>query len=1828
MRALPVGQSDMVSDAIAVIGMACRFPGARNVDEFWQNLLAGKESFSSFSEEELLAAGVPEKDLSNPNYVKVAPVIDEIDQLDAALFGISPRDAEILDPQHRILLETCHVAIQRAGYDGRADRLRIGVFAGSRNNEYAYNNLSTNPSVKRTVGEMALLISNQTDYLATGVAYRLNLNGPAVTSVTACSTSLVNIHLACRSLRGGECDVALAAGVEISVPMIRGYVYNEGGINSPDGRVRPFDANARGTVFGNGCGVVVLKRMNDALADRDTISAVILGTAVNNDGSGKSDFASPSRVAQMEVIQSALRDSGVDPDTIGFVEAHGTGTMVGDPIEVAALTDAYRAYTRRSGYCAIASVKANVGHLGAAAGVAGFIKAARCVRDGMLPASLNFEEPNPAIDFASSPFYVNATLGKWPDVQAPRRAGISAFGIGGTNAHVIIESPPAPASPSPSRRPYQLLTVSARTPAALEAGCAELGEHLADCPDDLADIGFTLSLGRSHHAARRFLVAVDRAEAASKLASNPAGPAVATLPAGAQRSVAFLFPGQGAQYPEMARGLYGGERTFATQIDKLASVLAESHQLDLLDLLFSDDAQAGDRLNQTAVTQPALFAVEYALARLLEEWGVTPAAMAGHSVGEFVAASLAGVIDPDDAVRLVADRGALMQAMPAGSMLAVMLPEELLLPMLPPEIDLAAVNGPGVCVISGQNRDIAEMRAVFASQGIGARPLRTSHAFHSQMMEPVLDDFRQRVAQVGLRPPEIPYVSNLTGTWIRDEQAVDPAYWASHLRCCVRFSDTLGLLIDSGRYVFAEVGPGQALTGLVAAHRRQVSPGRPAPAAVATLRKADEKRDDTQVALEALGRIWAAGGPVDWARFWSGEHRRRVPLPTYPYERRRYWIDRVVSDGFGSAGQEDDVGPFFVPTWRESPLTGRRAARPVTDTHWVVFALPGDLRIGGLVASLRAAGAQVTVAEPGDSRRVIASGHHVLRVSEPADYAELIAEIAARGVGHVQVVHAWTADEPARDRCEAERAERALDHGFFSVLTVMQAAARLLPAVPVEVCVVTSRMQDVAGTGEIEPARAAILGLVKVAAKEFDHITCRSVDIDGATRADVTSAQLLAELGRADAEQVAYRGRKRWTWSYAAVTAPGSSGRPAVLKDRGIYLITGGLGGLGLVLARQLAALVRARLVLVGRSGLPDRQSWMTLLATSAADDQVARTVRSVMDIEQAGGTVLALAGDVTDEQQMRAVEAQVNAAFGTVDGGTVDGVFHLAAVAGGGMLEARAPGAAAAVLGPKVTGTYVLEHVFHPALFVLYSSTAVIAGDFGLGDYAGANAVLDAFAHSRWTSGRHVVSINWPPWNEVGMASEIRGPSVLRDLELGVPFPVRHPMLCARRGQGGDVIAFDVELDPALWVFAEHKMDGTPAMPGTGVVELIRAAYQEVTGNTTADIRDLMFPNLLAAKPGVEARVELRRSADGGYAVSVTGGPPSRAAEQFARGRVYAVEEGPAPRHDLAAVRSGSWRDTTPEFSAKVGMMEFGDRWDAIRSRQTYGDMDFLDLSLPDRFHGDLDQFVVHPALLDVAGAMGMSRPGDGLYLPFGYDRIIVRDPIPALCHSLIRHLDDTRGELARLDLTIMSKDGTEVLAAEGYSLLRVSGNRTPDAVFRLAKAGRPAAAGRSPLTGSPVMALIRESNAESSVSSAEGSEALRIVLADSLGPQVILCPGGIAERVRRAGRITRSVLTERLASAAAGEGATRNITTPFVPPQTDAELTIAELWRDSIGVDQVGIDDDFLDLGGDSLLAVQLVGRIAQRFKTDMSVARLFDNRTVRALAASISQEQGQLR
>ncbi|MCY1078495.1 type I polyketide synthase [Archangium lansingense] len=889
---------------IAIIGMAGRFPGARNVTELWANLRAGVESIRFFSKEECRAAGVPEDRLEDPAFVRAAAILPEPEHFDAAFFDMPPREAEITDPQHRVFLEVCWDTLEHAGYSPRDYPGSISVFGGATLNTYLLMNLARNPRVLESFEPVQVNIGNGGDFLATRVSYKLNLRGASHTVQSACSTSLVAVHQACQSLLNSECDMALAGGASVNVGFFHGYRYAEGGMASPDGHCRPFDAKAQGTLFGSGAGVVLLKKLRAAVRDGDTIHAVIKGSATNNDGSLKAGFTAPSVEGQSQVVAEALAASGLEADDIGYVEAHGTATPLGDPIEVQALTQAFRATTQRRRFCALGSVKGNVGHLDAAAGITGLMKTVMALKHGELPPSLHYERPNPAIDFDGSPFYVNATLKPWPAGTTPRRAGVSSFGVGGTNAHVVLEEAPVLPASAPSRRAWQLLAVSARTPAALESATKRLEEALKGQPGvNLADVAWTLQAGRQRFTHRRFVLARSVEDAVEAL-SQPQGPRVLTESQDAvERPVAFLFPGQGSQHVDMGRALYEAEPVFRAEVDRCAELLKQHLDgLDLRTVLYPKPEAAeecGKKLAQTALTQPALFTLEYATARLWMSWGVKPQAMLGHSIGEYVAACLAGVFSLEHALRLVAARGKLMQGLPSGAMLAVPLSEDEVQPYLRSggsELSLAALNGPMQCVLSGTHAAVEAVRRQLQEAGVQCSLLVTSHAFHSSMMNPILDAFTAQVAAVPLKPPTLPFVSNVTGTWITAEQATSPRYWAQHLREAVRFADGLHTLYSSdSKRVLLEVGPGQVLGRLAKRHPAFTSTH-------AVLASMPPPRDDgattagvPPLAYETLGRLWQAGVGVEWKGFHGAEHRHRVPLPTYAFERQRFWVEPAAT---------------------------------------------------------------------------------------------------------------------------------------------------------------------------------------------------------------------------------------------------------------------------------------------------------------------------------------------------------------------------------------------------------------------------------------------------------------------------------------------------------------------------------------------------------------------------------------------------------------------------------------------------------------------------------------------------------------------------------------------------------------------------------------------------------------------------------------------------------------------------------------------------------------------------------------------------------------------
>ncbi|MBO4208787.1 type I polyketide synthase, partial [Micromonospora echinofusca] len=919
-------------EPIAIVGMACRVPGADTVDGFWTNMLDGVTSISRFTDAELRAAGVDPRLLADPEYVPAGAVIADADHFDAEFFGYNAAEAETLDPQQRVFCETAWAALEDSGHTPERTDGAIGVFAGMFMNKYLTANLATNPRFQRSAMAPLARIFNDKDFLATRVAYLLDLDGPALTVQTACSTSLVATHLACQSLLTYESDLALAGGVAINLPLQAGYPHAYGGVFSPDGRCRPFDADAAGTVPGNGAVVLVLRRLTDALADRDHVYAVIRASAVNNDGAVKAGFTAPSVDGQARVVSAAHALAAVSPGSIGYLEAHGTATQVGDPIEVAALTQAFRAGTARRGFCALGSVKANIGHLDAAAGAAGLMRAALAVGRGQIPPTVNFRSPNPGLDLDTSPFFVPTRATDWPAGTGPRRAGVSAFGVGGTNAHVVLEQPPSTADPgTPPSTGWHLVPLSGRSRTAVDAATRRLADHLEAHPDlDLADVAFTLQDGRRSFPVRRFAACADLPDLVAVLrGEDPHRLVTRTAPDTGRRAV-FLFPGGGNQHRDMGADLYRSQPVFRAEIDRCTELVRERLGVDLAALLVPADGgskrgRALGRVEGPGVVT-ALFAVEYALAKLWMSWGVQPVAMLGHSLGEYVAACLSGVFTLGDALAVTYARGELFARLVPGRMLAVPLSEAKVADLLDDRLSIAAVNAPELTVVAGPDEDIAALDRLLTDRGVECGRINVPVASHSWLVEPVLDEFTARVKECDLRPPRSPFVSCVTGTWIRAEEATDPHYWARHLRQTVRFADALRTVLADPDRVLLEVGPGRALTALVPGQRLA-----PTPTAVASLGHPRDRLPDTAHLMAAAGRLWQAGVTVDWPALHTARPARRVSLPGYPFQRRRYWVEPGVTTGVPDAdGPDDAVG---TPVGAAAGTDGPADADEPADGH-------------------------------------------------------------------------------------------------------------------------------------------------------------------------------------------------------------------------------------------------------------------------------------------------------------------------------------------------------------------------------------------------------------------------------------------------------------------------------------------------------------------------------------------------------------------------------------------------------------------------------------------------------------------------------------------------------------------------------------------------------------------------------------------------------------------------------------------------------------------------------------------------------------------------------
>ena len=1366
-------------DLIAVIGMAGRFPDAPDIEQFGKNLQAGVESVTTLTDEKLLSAGVEPSLIQSPNYVKAGVLLDGVELFDARFFGYAPREAELMDPQHRVFLECAWEALEDAGYDPDGTGLRIGVFAGTGTNSYLQNNLVPSPHLMAPLNYLQKLMTTDNDFLSTRVSYKLNLKGPSLTVQTACSTSLVATHLACQSLLVGGCDMALAGGVSIKVPQGAGYLYQEGSTLSSDGRCRAFDASAQGMMPGCGVGIVVLKRLVDALEDGDHIRAVVRGSAINNDGAAKIGYTAPSIEGQANVIMHAQALAGVSADEITYVEAHGTGTALGDPIEVAALTKAFRRTSQRRGHCAIGSVKTNIGHLGAAAGIAGLIKVVLALESRKLPPSLNFRQANPAIDFANSPFYVQQKLEEWEPANGRRVAGVSSFGIGGTNAHAVLEEAPV-IDPSGPSRPWQLLLLSAHTTTALDKMTKNLGEHLKNHPpSSLADVAYTLQRGRKVLPHRRILVCQSPEDAVTVLESLDPRRIKSNHQEPAHRDVVFMFPGQGAQYPTMSLELYRTESEFQEQIDRCCELLKPYLSLDLRDILYPGDEQvesAAQKLKQTLLAQPAIFVIEYALAKLLMSWGVKPAALVGHSIGEYVAACLAGVFSLEDALALVAARGRLMQSLPGGSMLAVSAPADEIVPLLNERLSLAAVNSPSLCVVSGETEAVKDLEEELAKRGVNCRHLHTSHAFHSKMVDPILAKFAREVEQAHIHPPQIPIVSTVTGTWAQSGEMTTPGYWARNLRQTVRFSNCVQELMKDPDRILLEVGPGTTL-GTCA---RQHPGGSGKRLVLSTIRHPQEQTSDVAFILNTLGRLWLANVEIDWSGFYKNERRHRVPLPTYPFERQRYWIApspemHTIGLARRSSEKKSDIAEwFYVPSWKRAqlPESSNGSGSSTHNMCSLVFLDEGGFG-DKLVKQLQNTGQRVTLVKAGTKFHRINEESFSINPGVKDDYHALWNELRAGGRPPSTIIHLWCHTSGEEKLSIADSYELFRNVGFNSLLFLTQAIGDHLSKEPIQIKVISNHLHEVTGEEILSPAKAILLGPCRVIPQEYPSIQCTNVDVGDRQPADAYAQLLIKELaGKTTDGVVAYRGVHRWVQTIERVNLGKNSHPNPRLREGGVYLITGGLGGMGLALAEYLAQSVRAKLVLISRTGLPDRDRWQHWLGTHGEQDDVSRKIRKVQSIENQGAKVLVVRADVADADQMKAALAQACDQFGQIHG-----VIHAAGIAGDRMtMLLKKPDVAARVMAPKVVGTPLLGQLLGEIkldFFVLCSSLSAQLAGIGHVDYCAANAFLDAYAQ-KYQSEKNAISVNWGTWQEVGMAVNTQVPFYLkkereRSLRLGI---------------------------------------------------------------------------------------------------------------------------------------------------------------------------------------------------------------------------------------------------------------------------------------------------------------------------------------------------------------------------------------------------------------------------------------------------------------------------
>ncbi len=1859
----PISDND-----IAIVGMAVNLPGASNLSQYWENLRDGVETISKLSQTDLQDAGEELSRINHKNYVASAAKLDGYKMFDADFFGLSPKEAAIMDPQHRKFLETSWEALETAGHPPETFGGRIGVFAGSGMGSYFYFNVCSNPDLVDNTGMFLLRhTGNDKDFMATRLSHILDLKGPSINLQTACSTSLVATHYACQSLLNGECDMALAGGSTIELPHGRGYIYEEGEILSPDGHCHAFDHRAKGTVFGSGAGVVVLRRLADAIADGDHIWGVIKGSAVNNDGSAKAGYLAPSVDGQATAFSEAQAVANTPAGTIDYVECHGTGTYLGDPIEVAALTEAFRHTTDKTGYCRIGSVKTNIGHLDTAAGIASLVKTALSLHNRQIPPSLGYEKPNPAIDFEASPFKVNAKLQNWVSNSSPRRAGVNSMGVGGTNAHVIVEEAPKPAPYEASDWPFHILTVSGRSKSALTANAKALAAHLRAHPEQkLADISFTLKEGRRHFEHRRILVANSHEQAAELLETNDPQHVFNHKPIVGKAEVTFMFPGGGAQFIGMGQDLYETEPVFQEWVDRGFVILQPELDFDIRALWLPEKDAALDaekRLKQPSVQLPLIMIIEYALAKLWMSWGVRPTALVGHSMGENTAACLAGVLSFEACIKLVHLRGQLFDTVPAGGMLSIPLPVADVREILGDDLDLASVNAPELSVVSGPTAALTRLQKQLSERSIDSKRIPIDIAAHSRMLDPILGKFRDYLRTITLNPPELPIVSNSTGTFLTDDEATNPEYWVNHLRGTIIFADCVTTLATNPNRIYLEVGPGKALSSMAAMNdkvNRQHT--------FSTLRHPDQDIADDVYFVGVLARLWATGVNIDWEQIWGDARRNRVVLPTYAFQQSEYFIERQeaitrpVSNDFLT--RTEDIADWgYHPVWHPrlaDCVFDVEADLSLTDKQtWLFFS--DKVGVGSCIAkNLRMAGHSVIEVRTGDDFIRENDSTYLLAPERGREgYDALIKDLIARDITPNRIVNFWLLTQDEQSRPGSSFFHQNQEQGFNSLVFLAQAISDENLTAPVHITAITSDAAQVKGEQLPYPEKATILGPIKVIPHEFPNMTCSALDIDISARLKPTSkhslwkrgqvqnkasaidgltTQILEELLAPTQNTIAaLRGDKRFELGFHALKLPEpQTDNVPIYQQNNAYLITGGFGGIGLTFAKDILE-HHATVILLTRAALPDRTNWKQYLRSHSPNDKISKRILAVQELEALGGQVEIAVGDVCNIIEMSAIIDAAQTKYGPIKG-----VIHAAGIIDDGPLLTKNMATMDTVLTPKTHGTQVLHKLFPDGALdwlVLFSSTSTVIAAAGQVDYMSANEYLNAYAKSRKTDHTRVVSINWGIWKNVGMSADAISER-LGSFDIPPVEQIKSPLL--------DTATFDVNGNRVFtadftvnerWILDEHRTaSGKAVMPGTGYIELAIEALRANCEDAAFEMHDLLFLRPLqmenterrtiqviltrtATGYSFEARSDCVHDGRKGFQLHaqanliLTANP--KPAELNLKNIYARCDEKQRPKQGTQTIRA-----------AQEVHLDFGPRWRALRNLAYGANEGIAELRLSLQSRQDIKQgYMLHPALVDIATGWAMKLiegyQAEHLWVPVSYDTIRIYKDLPDQVFSWVRNSanNNTDNQFASFDVTICDAKGHVCIEINGFTIKQLSDAQaltntpalsTSEVVFENAQSE----------ISHPLSAVEERlhHNFTQAISPAEGVAAFHRAFHTSQS-QVFVSSLDLNALVAQADVL--SVQHENTEQ----KFARPDLDTEYVAPSNDIERTLVGFWENLLGVQNVSVTDNFFDLGGHSLIAVRLFSMVKKAYQIEFPLSILFETPTIEKYAALITDQTGSL-